>query len=848
MPVCDHRRRFARDILKQVGWALPWAFLFCLCAAPSSSAQARRVVVIKADGLSSAMIEKFAGDTDPRTGKSRLPWIYHLFYEKGTRLENFYTRGLSLSAPSWSTINTGHHLQIKGNVEFDRYSLRSYDYLNFIPFYINNARGLRVDTTGVEVLDDLGIPQLLDHFKYEERHATFQLFQRGIHWSTLKRDLPNWVKARTPSEIISEWSIGLDMRKALREQYEREVVEKLGNPNIIYLDYYTEEFDHTTHHVREPQSHLRTLQEIDATIGRIWSAIQRSELAKETALILVSDHGTNTDEKVYSQGFNLVALLGSAEGGAHHVVTKRRLMMEYSIKSLYPLTPLIITASPESSYLKGVSSEYPTAVLDFDGNERASLHLRNSDLNVLHILWQQLSKKTLSPEIRRAATAAFFEVIEKHRSSWQRTVNELEEELSALRGAADRERALFAAKERKWTLAERDLGVDKEVLRHKARANTWGEYAEDYRQYLEAIKRLLALTPETFEPAKRKVEEVIPGRVLGDSNTIHQLQNYVVGLSPRGLSLTAEGALDMRGSFRLVNYFPLFADRAVRNNVQANVSNRPIDFVAASLPRDGIAAALTREELPHEDAIWLYGGEERQALILARRDEKGTLLLRYLPVSRLQQGADGKVVFERAPWRPGMPLKIYEDKNLAAADSVRVEWLDDWHTEREWLEVVHRTEYANAIIGLHEHFSRHATPSPARGQDAHPSESEPLRRFRLRQRRLVEPDFLILANNHWNFDVRGFNPGANHGSFFRISTLSTLMFVGGDGAGIPAGKVITAPYDSLSFAPTVLAILGREKSVDQSVILNKNESSRLPGRRIEELFQAKKSSLTRASP
>jgi len=38
-------------------------------------------------------------------------------------------------------------------------------------------------------------------------------------------------------------------------------------------------------------------------------------------------------------------------------------------------------------------------------------------------------------------------------------------------------------------------------------------------------------------------------------------------------------------------------------------------------------------------------------------------------------------------------------------------------------------------------------------------------RFRQRQRGLTEADMLILANNHWNFDVRGFNPGGNHGSF-----------------------------------------------------------------------------------
>jgi hypothetical protein len=91
-------------------------------------------------------------ERDPRTGKSQLPWIEHVFYQRGTRVANFYVRGLSLSAPSWSIIETGQHLQIKGNVEFDRYTLQAYDYLNFIPFFIARIGGVRVDMPGVEVM------------------------------------------------------------------------------------------------------------------------------------------------------------------------------------------------------------------------------------------------------------------------------------------------------------------------------------------------------------------------------------------------------------------------------------------------------------------------------------------------------------------------------------------------------------------------------------------------------------------------------------------------------------------------------------------------------------------------
>ena len=66
-----------------------------------------------------------------------------------------------------------------------------------------------------------------------------------------------------------------------------------------------------------------------------------------------------------------------------------------------------------------------------------------------------------------------------------------------------------------------------------------------------------------------------------------------------------------------------------------------------------------------------------------------------------------------------------------------------------------------------------------------------LRRYHRRQREMAESDLLVLANNHWNFDVRGFNPGGNHGSFFRVSTHATLMIAGGARTGIPRASVVS---------------------------------------------------------
>src|SRR4029453_8881962 len=90
--------------------------LFLLAAPTASFAQTKRLVIIKCDGLPYGLVDRLVKQHDPQSGKSLLPWIDHIFYQRGARLSNFYVRGMSLSAPSWSLLETGHHLQIKGNV------------------------------------------------------------------------------------------------------------------------------------------------------------------------------------------------------------------------------------------------------------------------------------------------------------------------------------------------------------------------------------------------------------------------------------------------------------------------------------------------------------------------------------------------------------------------------------------------------------------------------------------------------------------------------------------------------------------------------------------------------------
>ena len=811
-------------------------FIFIL-QAETSAQNVKRVVIIKLDGLPGYYVDQLVKQKNPTTGKSMLPWITEVFYKNGTRVPNFYTRGMSLSGPSWSLLDTGQHLQIKGNTEYDRFSLQAYDYLNLFVFQVKYGLKKSIDMPGVEVLDQLKIPLLSDAYPVENSYTSYQLYQRGNGFGVMSMGFLKMFPANA-DDFIDEWQMGFNYRNAPTKQNEDDIVKKVNkNPEIDYLDYFNGSFDHISHHNNDRQSRIEVLKQLDITIGRIWTAIKQSPRADETALFVVSDHGFNSDEKVYSQGFNIVKLLASANGGGHHVITKRRLMLDYSIKGIYPLIPLITTVSTDSYYLKDQSKDYPTALVDFDGNERSSLHLRNNDLNILQILLQQLQNNKLSLLSQRAAEAAFFEIINRHRAEWTKTGNLLNEELDALHRWIESQQPIIKAQPKKWTPEDIAKGLNDKAMRVAIQAENATQDEIKYREYLRVLSNLLSLKRDFFRPKEMKIEDYIAHGAMGTRNSVYNLQNYVVGLSNQGLTLKDNDEIDFEKSFKRVNYLDLFKSQNVINNVQAGISNYPIDFIAAHIPLDELSSALSNDLKPNEDPIWLYDGTDKQALILTRADKNGNQSFRYLPIANLQQQSDGKISFENKEWNTGFPLKMFEDENLNIPNSDKSAWLGSWHSEIEWLRATHKTFYSNGIIGLNEQMDDHPLIGFENSEGL--SEDEKLiRRFRQFQRHSTAADLLFLANNHWNFDVRGFNPGGNHGSFFRVSTNSTLMMAGGAKTNIPRGFTVEEPYDSLSFVPTVLALTGKLNANNEpNSDLYKLGFRRFPGRIIQEVVK-----------
>jgi hypothetical protein len=754
--------------------------------AATAHAEVNRIVIIKVDGVPERFVEQYAHEPAGagREGHTLLPWIQEIFGKNGSWLENFYVRGLSLSAPSWSMLDTGRHLEIRGNAEFDRYTLRVNDYLNMVPFYVSYARWHRVDMPGVELLDDRNIPLLLDRFPYTEQYQGFQLYQRGVRWSTMKGSLKQGL-GRPPKQLFDEWQSGFTISHSVNDQLEKELIEKLADPQIRYLDFFTGDYDHVAHLTNDRVSQLHEIQGVDNLLGRVWNAIEKSPLASTTALVLISDHGMNTVEDTYSQGYNLVDWFNGAGGGAQSVITNRYPLSEFKLWGLDPLISEVVSPAKEPTYLAG-QTQYPTVTLELDGNEKAGITLRSNTLNVLQILLDQLIRKRVAGKLRAAALNAFFDTLNRIRPAWTRDLNDLDGQVVSLQQRIDARIKETEGQPKKWSQDQRNQGLDKEARRAVAQVDSWRAECASYQRYAAIMRRLLALTPADFDVGNFKMEELIPPRSLGPENSIFDLQHYVVGLAPAGLVLTASGSLDLEKSFRTIDYFSALNSLSVRNNLQKEVGPQPVDFVAAPLA-DG-------------DSVWLYASAEKQALIRTRRSSTAGQEIQYLPIAHLTMDAAGSVHYDPRKWAEGFPLHIYEDPEFRLPKS----WLGDWHTEREWLDAVHRTKYSNGVIGITEALL--AEPN-----------SDPTTEAR---RRRLRTDMLVLARDHWNFNARGFNPGGNHGSFFRISTHSVFLIAGGEKTGIPRGVRIETPYDSLSFVPTILTLLGRpEKDLPGPTII-----------------------------
>lgn len=791
-----------------------------------------RLIVLKFDGLPPDLIAHHVAETNAITGRSRLPWIKHLFFERGVRFENFYSRGMSLSATSWCVLDTGQPSVINGNFEIDRHTGWTADFLDFARYYVDVWRGRRIYPPGVEILDTCGVRLLSDGFVFEERETGMQLHRRGTKFHDM---LDVGLEPFRGSIVnkITRALVGVDYHRAWDAVTLERFLEAVRDPAIRYADYYNANVDHVLHDDSSPEAVRNVLEEVDRTIGHAYAALLDSGTADRTVFVVVSDHGlTLPPPGVYSQGLNLVSYLTREEYGAHHILTREEprtaFSFDGSIFRPWP-RPTHVSVPREPVF----SPETVTCTLDFDGNERVQAQFRHPDLQRLHLLLVAARRLDRMDARREAAAAAGLAILQRHRDEWAREAAELAVELAELRASlVDTRRELALLESR----CERDREREKDGLRvldlppfggrspvnsrssvtdtrelaRLAKVRIWrdSKLLEQYEAYLQALRRRVATT-STVALLNTKPADLLPSTDLGPPLSARDLCSYPVAI--RGLQLDHEGRLDLQATFVEKDYFRVLTGLAVANVASSALADHPVDFTAARLPLEVARSQAARlGNYPSGDvdgitAAYLVDGGKRGALLLF---EQGPVQkIAVLPVRR---AAVGTLQFEAETWRPGLPLGLFEDPGLGVAPADRKTWLGTFHTATEWFAATHATQCGLAVAGLPEVLAAHDVTAVERRMATAASERDRmLLKFELRRRRAVATDLFVHAAPYWNFDAKDFNPGGNHGGFRRESMHGTLMMIGGRQTSIRnVPTVVYAPYDGLDYGPTLFEAAG----------------------------------------
>jgi len=329
-----------------------------------------------------------------------IPNLRSLFYERGTEVESFTPRSLTL--PSWSTILTGY--------ESDTHGIRS------------NSPTSR---TEVGITDNYLNPvkDLLEAKNWKKNRA-FQRVEEdqtgepGKVWfpayfgskQTLYNYLPVVNGASTPSSALIDqffsnlasyyndsWfpPTALDIASAKNTAGIIEADRKKGNLRLI-MNWYSgvDEAQHYNNHLLPV-----VLRDIDQAVGLVLQAAQNHPVLKNATVLLISDHGHTggfdafcehsplfkrvADQKTTLSGplvantsFNLTHFLGGHFRGFEH--------LQFNVA-----TPSPVETRPDLSwmgeffmpalhinYKRFTHTQEPTALIDYSGSSLAQIYLK----------------------------------------------------------------------------------------------------------------------------------------------------------------------------------------------------------------------------------------------------------------------------------------------------------------------------------------------------------------------------------------------------------------------------------------------------------------------------------------
>ena len=800
-----------------------------------------RLIQIKVDGLSPLLLDALMDPDDPEklarlpdaegfrraielyrleTGqRDLLPNLRQYFYEDGVRATEMYSATMTLSAVAWGVIETGQPSVVKRHMTFNRSNGYVRGHLDGFRDTFEIVAGRSRKTSALWELDQAGVALFSDAFNPLRRYEIPQIYYR-----LPPRDyLVGWANAyATAGESLSHpWRVvrghlkrqveGMDYPDFSEEFHADHIAEKILEPDFNgeeRYDYLTVFFtiDHQLHVDPNPENLVHRMVRLDRRFGRIFRAVERSMRRNSTLITLVSDHGSEFLPGAVNLAFPITRAFRTRYFGGHTVTT---VMAEDAGRALSNPVPGIdfprTYESPFSPYGKeaGGESGYVTAFIDNFGNARAEMHLRNNDLNRLHLLL--LAGKRSLDAAQQARWA------ERLRATLADVARWLGPELESYRAYHDGVQAWAPSLEKRADPFWRDVA-----------ARLKEESKRDAGQ-LASLERLLELCgsedPGGWLAAPRpSVSELIPKRYFGPRNSVYQLSHYTIGLGDDFNWI--ETTVDARGRPAPMDYVQLLSDYSAPNPPLSHEPN-PTDLIVALLPVEPVAAALAERGWMSQDqalqrALWVVSTAKNnlrkggQALLL--EDTGGRLL--YLPIQDLRETAEGQ--FSLSPHNELDPLGLFYDPGFRSPNGEPAfRWLEEFHSFEEWLAATRETAYSIAplifadVAGVH---ARRFIENPEFQQTLTGFASEEAKQRYLRgvawKYASQEPDLLLWSSYLWNYSSKSHTSGGSHGGLTPQVTKTTFLLWGGRDFHLPAGARLDQPATTLDIAPTLARLLG----------------------------------------
>jgi hypothetical protein len=805
---------------------------------PPNAVDRPRLVSIKVDGLSPQILNALIDPDNPaslaqlpdpegyrqaialfraETGRHEvIPNIRRYFYEQGIRTENMVSATITLSSVSWGVIQTGQPSIVKRHMTFSRQTGYRRSHLDGFRDTFNIISRSARKTSVVWQLDQAGVSMFADAFHPYRTYVTPWMYYRqtpvdyladlGKHW--LHNGESGWGIARAHlARRVDDMNYPEWQEQFVADHIAKKILEEDSSGQERY-DYISTFFtiDHQYHTDPDPNNIVHRMARIDRRVGRILNAVERSKRRDQTLVTVLSDHGSEYSTESVNLTFPLTRIFRTRFLGGNTVSS---VMIEDAAHALSAPVQGIsfprIFESPYSPYNQGKGGEkgYPTSFIDNFGNARSEVHLRNNDLNRLHLLL--LARKRKLNNDHRAELRLKLEATLASIQQW------LEPDYDAYFD--------YYAGVQSWLPFLKDHA---DSYWREAGTRLTGENERD-QKILSGLGRLLRLCRAEdpiawLDQHRPKIPALIPKKYFGPHNSVYQLSHYTVNLDEN--MEWVETVLDPRGRTVPMDYFSVLSDFEAPNPPQSFERN-PVNLIVTSLPVRPIEISLRvlgwlPAEVKLKQAAWLVSTAKDQttrgdqALVL----ESTEGLVGYLPIQNLHQDEEGQYSFD--PAQELDPLGLFYDPEFQSPNGLPAYlWVKSFHTYDEWVSATHQTQYTIAPLVILDMTGVNAlssidNPEYKKSLVGFPDEENKARYLRgLRWKFAAQkPDLLLWSSFLWNFSSKSHTAGGSHGGLPPHVAKTAFLLWGGRNFSLPQGTALSRPSTTLDVVPTLAQMLG----------------------------------------